>query len=103
LEGLARYNNWETLINQKTKNKSFKREIYPNIWTKDTIHKSFDDLFNKFQNSILVVSYRSDGIPTIKELTDMIKKYKRTITIVRNEYQYALSKRHIKEVLIIGA
>jgi adenine-specific DNA-methyltransferase len=102
LEGLARYNEWNYLINEKNKTKSFKKDIYPDVWNKKNIFLSIDKLCNKFQDAVLVISYRSDGIPTIEELICIIKKYKKHVRVVRSDYRYVLSKTQLKEVLIIG-
>jgi len=50
-----------------------------------------------------VVSYRADGIPSIEELMDMLKRYKRGVTrVAATEYKYALSVNHSQEVLLIA-
>ena len=66
-------------------------------------HSAFDKLFEKFKDSILVVSYRADGIPSIKELENLLKKYKADIIeLKRKNYKYVLSINHSEEVLLIG-
>ncbi len=74
------------------------------VWiNKNQIHSAFDKLFRKFQNSILVVSYRADGIPSIEELESLLRKYKPTVEeIKRKNYKYVLSTNHSEEVLLIG-
>ena len=61
-----------------------------------------EKLFKKFQNSILLVSYRYNGVPTINELVDMLKKYKMSIEIKKLDYKYVLSNGRSKEILIIA-
>lgn len=102
LEGLVNYEKWPDMIDYRTKHRRLKKE--PSIWTdKNKIYSAFDKLFKKFQNSILVVSYRSDGIPSIDELTAMLKKYKNTIhEIKRRNYKYALNANELMEVILIG-
>ena len=60
LEGIVFYDQWPSLIDENQnikKNKKWKKE-----WcSKGEIHKAFERLFDKFKNSILVVSYRDDG------------------------------------------
>lgn len=104
LEGLTMYEKWEAEINYKSKHHRLKRT--PSRWKdKSQIHSAFNDVFAKFKNSILVVSYRSDGIPSIDDLVTMMKRYKTNVHVVDyGAYQYALSKnRKSKEMLIIGA
>ena len=102
LEGLVNYHNWKDHIDFRSKHRRFYPQDSP--WNdKNRIHQAFDELFQHFQNSILVVSYRSDGIPAITELETILKRYKRRIIgIKRKNYQYVLSRRQSEEVLLIG-
>ena len=51
-----------------------------------------------------MISYRSDGIPSIDELAEMLREVKSGVRIVElHPYQYALStRRKTREVLLIG-
>ncbi|MCG2759908.1 MAG: DNA adenine methylase, partial [Candidatus Delongbacteria bacterium] len=61
LEGIVRYDEWETLIDEKSKHKKIKNG--KNEWcNKGEIRNAFEILFYKFKDSILVISYRDDGI-----------------------------------------
>lgn len=63
------------MIDYGTKHKRLKEN--GSAWiNKNRSHSAFDKLFEKFKDSILVVSYRSDGIPSIEELKNSLKKYK---------------------------
>ncbi len=103
LEGLTIYDQWDTHVDYASKHRRLKRK--PRPWTdKARILEAFDRLFAHFQSSMLVISYRSDGIPSIAELEAALNRYKESV-IVRSygQYQYALStvtKSH--EVLLIG-
>ena len=102
LEGLVNYPEWDVMIDYKTKHKRLKRKN--SVWTdKKGIFLAFDDLFCKFRHSILVVSYRADGIPSIDELVGLLKKYKPHVDkIKRRNYKYVLSTNHSEEVLLIA-
>ncbi len=102
LEGLVNYRNWYELIDYKKKNKCLKNRH--SVWVdKTAIYKAFDNLFLKFCDSTLVLSYRSDGIPSIEDLIIIMKKYKQNITVLkRHNYKYVLSNNHSDEVLLIG-
>lgn len=102
LEGLVKYSDWGNMIDYKTKHRRLKGN--GSIWIdKNRIHSAFDKLFEKFKNSILVVSYRSDGIPSIAELESLLKKYKPNVKeLKRKNYKYVLSTNHSEEVLLIG-
>jgi len=102
LEGLVNYSSWHDLIDYKSKHRKLKSN--GNIWiNKNEIYKAFDRLFDKFKESILVVSYRSDGIPSIEELKDLLKKYKSSVEEIRHKnYKYVLSHSKSEEVLLTG-
>jgi len=103
LEGMTKYEEWGNIIDHSSKHK----RLLPsgNVWNdKDKISEGFDRLFQKFQKSIIVVSYRSDGIPSETELVRLLKKYKNSVTVSHfGTYKYVLSKNgESKEVLLIG-
>lgn len=102
LEGLVDYSNWGGMIDYRTKHKRLKGN--GSVWiNKNQIHSAFNKLFEKFKDSILVVSYRSDGVPSIAELENLLKKYKPNVEeLKRKSYKYVLSTNHSEEVLLIG-
>lgn len=101
LEGVVSYNQWGKLIDKESKHKRIKNG--KNEWcNKGEIHGAFEKLFAKFKDSILVVSYRDDGTPTIDELVKMIEKHKKSIEVKKLDYKYVLSNGNSKEVLIIA-
>lgn len=102
LEGLVNYKDWNNLIDNKTKNKKM-FHVENNWCSKEKIYSSFKNLFCKFKGSILVVSYRGNGIPTIDELINVLKIYKNKIEVKTIDYKYALSNNNTKEVLIIAS
>jgi len=102
LEGLTNYADWKERIDYHSKHKRLKGNR--SVWAdKNAIVSGFDKLFDKFKESILVVSYRADGIPSIPQLVDLLKKYKAEVReIKRTSYKYVLSTNHSEEVLILG-
>jgi hypothetical protein len=64
----------------------------------------FRRLFERFRESILAVSFRSDGIPPVQELATMLGEVKPRVRVIEGDlYQYALStKRSTRETLLIG-
>jgi len=102
LDGLTNYDDWHKEIDYNTKHRKLQSTY--NIWEdKKNIINAFENLIKKFKNSIIVISYRNDGIPTIKEISDILKKYGKEVKIETIDYQYVLSKKqNLKEVLIIG-
>lgn len=102
LEGLTNYTQWKEQIDYSSKHKKLQSTY--NIWEdKKKIKDGFDNLIKKFKDSIIVISYRSDGIPSIEEISNILKKYGKEVTVKTIDYQYVLSKKQdLKEVLIIG-
>lgn len=102
LEGLTDYDNWSKRINYKTKHRKLKHDR--SIWVdKKRIHGAFDKLFDKYQDSILVVSYRDPGIPSSDELIDLLKSYKGDVVKVNKmDYKYVLSNGKTQELLLIA-
>ena len=91
LEGLTLYDEWKEHIDFKSKHHRLKRRA--SEWTnKQLIGSAFEKVFQKSQNSIIVVSYRSDGIPSIEELVALLQKYKRNVRVEQyGQYKYVLS------------
>ena len=103
LEGMVRYADWPGMLDQGSKHLRLKPQRNP--WVEPaTCPEMFRRLFARFHESILVVSYRSDGIPTIDDLAAMLRQVKRHVRVFDGDrYQYALStKRATREVLLVG-
>ena len=103
LEGLTMYDEWGNHIDLKSKHRRLKPR--PSDWAdKKRIHDAFDEVFKRFQKSIIVVSYRSDGIPSEQELISLFKLYKGNVHVEHfGEYKYVLSTNSdSKEILLIG-
>ena len=87
VEGLVK--EWEGLeIQENTKTKKFKRYDTP-FARKDTVEAAFEELFKKFKDSILVVSYSSNGLPNKSSLLEMLKKYKKEVIVHQVEHLYS--------------
>ncbi|MBN1311554.1 MAG: DNA adenine methylase [Anaerolineae bacterium] len=102
LEGLTRYEGWAGLVDFETRHRRLKQQ--PSAWDNpDYIRDAFDLLFERFSDSILVVSYRSDGIPAVGELSNLLRRYKHSLTQTILPQQYALSRNTASyELLLIG-
>lgn len=80
-------------------------KLTPSPWTdRRRIYTAFDELFCRYEQSIIVVSYHSDGIPTADELVTLLRRYESQVRVVcAGTYQYVLStNRRSNELLIIG-
>lgn len=101
LEGICEYNSWEEKIDRKSKHLRLKKE--KSIWEdKNRINFAFDAIFKHFQDKIIVVSYRSAGIPTEQEMISLLKKYKQNVEVIRKDYKYVLSNNDGKELLFVA-
>jgi len=103
LEGLTMYDEWGKHIDFKSKHRRLKSR--PSEWTdKKRIHTAFDRLFRRYQDSIIVVSYRSDGTPSESELAFLLKRYKRNVHPEKSgQYKYVLSNNpQSQELVLVG-
>ncbi len=103
LEGLHEYNDWETMIDYKSKHRRLIKQ-YCAWCDPNAIENEFYKLFDRFKNSIIVVSYRSDGIPSIEKIVKLLSNFITPINVIyKKGYKYALSTNgNSDEVLIIG-
>lgn len=108
VEGLAR--GWKGVaIQQQTSTKKFKN--YPTPFsTRDGAFDAFDRLFAKHRESILIVSYSSNSIPTKENMIQLLKKYKSHVDVVPINYTYFFGNQtkntggrtHVQEYLFVA-
>ena len=108
VEGLAR--DWQGVeIQQHTLTKKFKS--YPTPFsTRNGAADAFDRLFKKFADSILIVSYSSNSLPTQDEMVAIMSKYKKHVEVIPVNYKYSFgnqgkAKSHrnsVQEYLFLG-
>lgn len=106
VEGLAR--DWQGVeIQEETKTKKFKS--YPTPFsTRTGATDAFDKIFKKYSNSILIVSYSSNSLPTMDEMVTLLKKYKDNVDVVPIDYKYTFGTRadttrnDVKEYIFVG-
>ena len=93
LEGFCRYDEWPQMIDMSTHNRRLRR--VPNIWLdNDQIFNAFDSLFEKFKESILVISYKRFGVPSISTLRRMLRRHGRRVCVHSRHYVYALNNQN---------
>ena len=69
------YNNWEKIIERKSKNLRLIREY--NVWNDaNNVHEAFEKLIEKFRDSIILISHRSRGLPSNEDIIKMLRQYK---------------------------
>lgn len=109
VEGIAR--NWQGVEMQwHTKTKKFKSYPTPFSSIKGA-HDAFDLLFKRHQNSILIVSYSSNSLPTKDEMLALIAKYKQRVEVVSIDHRYSFGNQghkvgdnnnQVQEYLFVG-
>ena len=107
LEGLTMYDEWFHHIDFGSNNLRLERMRNETHLTKSNIRESFELLFDKFQKSKIIVSYKYGGIPSIDWIADTLKSFKRNVYTISKHYKYALNHQNgdakkNREVLIIG-
>lgn len=87
VEGLAR--DWNGVkIQESTKTKKFKN--YPTPFSKkDETYAAFHSLFNQYKDSILLVSYSSNSVPTLFEMVQILSQYKANVRVMPIPYRYS--------------
>ena len=109
LEGLAR--DWKDVeIQQHTKTKKFKS--YPTPFSTATAaYDAFDCLFRQHKDSILIVSYSSNSLPTQQQMIELMAKYKNQVEVVAVNHRYSFgnqgnkvddNRNKVQEYLFVG-
>jgi len=106
LEGLSCY--WQGLtIMHGTRVKKITKSYTPFSYRR-TAPEAFDAMFRQFCDSILVLSYSSNGYPDLDEIQRAMKRYKGRIEIFERNHRYhfgthkAVRRSEVREYLIVG-
>ncbi len=103
LEGLANYGNWPDMIDRTSKHLRIKAP--KSEWSdKRSISQAFARLFENIGRRRLLLSYRSDGIPSVDLLIDLLGRSGfRTRLVDLAQYQYVLStNKAAREIVIVA-
>ncbi|MEN6368273.1 MAG: DNA adenine methylase [Thermotogota bacterium] len=110
LEGLASY--WQgagTEILEDTRVRKIPKRFTPFSYRRTAV-QAFDDLFEHFAESILVLSYSSNGYPDLDELTALMRKYKHDVQVFEKTHRYHFGTHRnvseqravVREYLVVG-
>jgi adenine-specific DNA-methyltransferase len=106
LEGLSCY--WKgQRIMEETRVKKIEKPYTPFSYRKSAI-EAFDKLFQIYRESIIVLSYSSNGFPDREELERLLRRYKATVTAYEKPHRYhfgthgSVERAEVHEYLIIG-
>jgi DNA adenine methylase len=93
VEGLAC--GWKDVeIQWHTSTKKFKN--YPTPFsTKNGASEAFDKIFAKHRDSVLVVSYSSNSLPSLDEMVAILSRYKK-VEVVKVDYTYSFANQASK-------
>jgi len=101
LEGMMSYSSWAAKVDYKSKHKRLIPE--QSIWLHPkTITQAFESIIDRHRSSVVVISYRDDGIPSKNDLVKMLRQYKQTVECVTQSQKYVLSHRTSHELLLIA-
>lgn len=106
LEGLSKY--WEgEEIMKSTKVKKIRKKFTPFSYRKTAI-TAFDQMFEKFSESILVLSYSSNAYPDLDTLISVMKNHKSKVEVRMKPHKYhfgnhsKVARSKVEEYLVIG-
>lgn len=106
LEGLSC--NWKGVrIMEETRVKKIEKPYTPFSYRRTAI-EAFDRLFSHFRDSIIVLSYSSNGYPDLPILTNLLGKYKDSVAIHEKPHRYhfgthsRVRRAEVREYLIVG-
>jgi DNA adenine methylase/adenine-specific DNA-methyltransferase len=110
LEGLASY--WRgpgTEIDATSKVRKIAKRFTPFSYRK-TAPAAFDAMFREYADSMLVLSYSSNGFPDLQSLVAMMRQYKRRVDVVSRPHRYhfgthagvAPERTAVEEYLVVG-
>ncbi|HEY3297977.1 MAG TPA: hypothetical protein VGK34_04910 [Armatimonadota bacterium] len=110
LEGLMSY--WQrenTQIQMNTKSRKIAKRFTPFSY-RHTSLDAFDQLFRRFADSTIVLSYSSNGYPDLPVLKRLMRRYKSRVTVNKRPHRYhfgthsnvSAERASVQEYLVIG-
>jgi adenine-specific DNA-methyltransferase len=106
LEGLSCY--WKGVrIMSETRVKKIEKPYTPFSYRKTAID-AFDRLFRLYRDSIIVLSYSSNGYPDREELENLLRRYKTSVSAYERPHRYhfgthdSVERAAVHEYLIVG-
>lgn len=102
LNGLLDYDHWGSRIDYRSPHRRL--NTAPSSWTDARkIVESFLQLFQRYATAMLAISYRSNGVPSIDELVQLLRPTHRLEGIYESTSTcYVLSRCQTQEVLIVA-
>jgi adenine-specific DNA methylase len=99
LEGMARYHEWESLIDRDDMRHALARDYrgkgplaVPESALARTMLNWLDSIIRRWPGSAIILSYKSPGLPSTRQLRDLLKQHRQEVKVYKRPYTYALSK-----------
>lgn len=105
LEGLMHYNDIEQKINRKKANLEIGLNCESEFEDKASFSQNLRKLFARYHKSVLVLSYTTNGYPSIDDLVCIMKEFKEHVKVLSlGKKPFALNRSNEgrEEVLVIG-
>lgn len=103
LDGLCRYEEWPSLIDRGKRHLPLITARSPWL-SRKKIANAFEGVVERFSEAILVVSYRSDGVPSVEEIVALLRRHKKDVVAhTLGKYKYALSTNSRSEEVLVVA
>ena len=106
LEGLACY--WDGLpVLRETRVRKIAKPFTPFSYRR-TAAAAFEGLFERFQRSILVLSYSSNGFPDLHVLVGLMRRHKARVEVHERGHRYHFGTHHrvrraeVREYVVVG-
>ncbi len=101
LEGLTELDAWPSRIARDRAHLPYTKKDAP-LLARASVGPAFAALFERHKQSTLVLSYRSDGVPSAGELGAMLQAVGKSVTVHHADQKYALSKKRTHELLFVA-
>lgn len=101
LEGLSNYKSWKSKINYDRKSRPILKEDAS--FKRESFIEDLATLLSLHQESIVVMSYKTPGYPSVKKLRDIMKETHKKTCIFSKEYSYSLNKnngRYLENLIV---
>ena len=104
LEGLSCPDRWSDRILDRYKHKPLAGKGESRWCDRRRIGDAFEQVIDHYGSTQLVVSYRSDGIPSVDEIAGYLTRAGKRVELVdAGKYTYALSRnRRSREAVLVG-
>ncbi len=102
LDGYVNYATWGHRIDRSVKTKQIEHSREP--WNNpDRISKAFEQIFRRYSDRHIVLSYNTASLPQTEEIVDLLSRYKENVETININHRYALqSSDSIEELLFVA-